>query len=320
MNGHGPNDGHAQLVELKLFLSMLAGPGGRFLELRYRHRDGDRFSRGFCPSASIHWLARRVLWLGPRADVYVGCAPRSRRAGTRDAVDRAWALWADCDGPDSVAALEVFQPQPSVVVASGSGPNRHAYWTLERPVTADQVERANARLANALGADRACADAGRILRAPHTYSHKHDPPAPVVPLRLDVERRLALDEVVGLLPDPPGREVVRGRVVARYPRDRSGLETITPAVYVERLLGVRVPRDRKVRCPFHEDRTPSLHVYESADAGWACYSTKCVRPNGRPRGGGIYDLAAPLYGLQTRGEQFRILREELERLFGISRG
>jgi len=67
------------------------------------------------------------------------------------------------------------------------------------------------------------------------------------------------------------------------------LLAISPEEYVRRLLGVDVPRDRKVRCPFHEDRHASLHVYETAERGWYCFGA-CRR------GGTIYDLAAPLYG------------------------
>ena len=148
-------------------------------------------------------LAGRALRLGRRTDVYVGCAPRTRRHGGRDAVARAFVLWADCDGDDAVDALERFEPQPSVVIASGSGRNCHAYWPLTEPLAAGEIERGNRRLAHALGADPASADAARILRVPATYSHKHEPPVPVEALRLDVDRRMPAADVVGGLADPP---------------------------------------------------------------------------------------------------------------------
>ena len=88
------------------------------------------------------------------------------------------------------------------------------------------------------------------------------------------------------------------------------LLAIAPEVYVARLLGVEVPRRRKVRCPFHADRTASLHVYETAARGWYCFG-HCRR------GGTIYDLAAPPYGYGSRGEDFLRLRSELRRLFGL---
>jgi hypothetical protein len=85
--------------------------------------------------------------------------------------------------------------------------------------------------------------------------------------------------------------------------------SIPPDVYVNRLLGVEVPRHRKIRCPFHPDRHASLHVYTTAERGW-CFG-RCRR------GGTIYDLAAPLHGYDVRGEDFLRLRAELRRLFGL---
>ena len=82
------------------------------------------------------------------------------------------------------------------------------------------------------------------------------------------------------------------------------LLAIAPDVYVRRLLGVEVPRHRKVPCPFHEDRHASLHVYDTAERGWYCFGA-CRR------GGTIYDLAAPLCGYTARGEDFLRLRAEL---------
>ena len=217
-------------------------------------------------------------------------------------------LWVDCDGDEAVEALEHFDPQPSIVIASGTGSNCHAYWPLTEPLAADEVERANRRLAHALGADAASADAARILRVPGTYSHKHQPPVPVDALRLDVDRRLAVADVIGALPDPP--QARRATPLPDSHRGDDPLLTIAPDVYVRRLLGVEVPRHRKVRCPFHPDRHASLHVYETAERGWYCFG-RCRR------GGTIYDLAAPLYGYTARGDDFLRLRAELRRLFGL---
>jgi DNA primase len=38
---------------------------------------------------------------------------------------------------------------------------------------------------------------------------------------------------------------------------------------IERMTGQRIEK-HKINCPFHEDRTPSLHVYD--DGGWKCFS------------------------------------------------
>jgi hypothetical protein len=91
------------------------------------------------------------------------------------------------------------------------------------------------------------------------------------------------------------------------------LLAIEPAVYVARLLGVEIPRDRKVPCPFHRDEHPSLHVYDSPARGWFCFG-RCRR------GGTVYDLAAPLYGYEPRGHGFVRLRRELLRLFDVEDG
>jgi hypothetical protein len=217
-------------------------------------------------------------------------------------------LWADCDGEHAVAALANFEPAPSIVIASGTGSNCHAYWPLTEPLAAEEIERANRRLAHVLGADPASADAARILRVPSTLSHKHAPPTPVEAIRLDAKPRVSALDVVGSLPDPPAPS--RATVPPAEHRRDDPLLAIAPDVYVRRLLGVEVPRHRKVPCPFHEDRHASLHVYETAERGWYCF--------GRCRHGGtIYDLAAPLYGYHARGEDFLRLRAELGRLFAL---
>jgi hypothetical protein len=292
------------------FLAALAATagGGELLELRYRLDDGQRMGRVFDRPDRLRALATRAIALGRRTDVYVGCAPRTRRHGGRDAVERAFVLWADCDGEQAVTALSEFEPMPAIVVASGTGSNCHAYWPLTEPLPRDEVEAANRRLAHALGADPASADAARILRVPGTLSHKHDPPTPVDALRLDPDRRLEAGDVVGGLADPPAPARAPFTPAPVQVRGDDALLAIAPEVYVRRLLGVEVPRHRKVRCPFHEDRHASLHVYESAERGWYCFGA-CRR------GGTIYDLAAPLFGYAVRGEDFLRLRAELRRLF-----
>lgn len=294
------------------FLSVLAGHAsstGQLLELRYRLEDGQRMGQVFDRPSRARGLATRAIALGRRTDVYVGCAPRTRRHGGRDAVSHAHVLWADCDGPAAVDAVRAFDPAPAIVIASGTGSNCHAYWPLTEPLAPDEVERGNRRLAHALGADPASADAARILRVPATFSHKHQPPTRVDALAFDTDHRVAAADVVGGLADAPGPRVpLAPSTTARDGDDP--LQSIAPDVYVRRLLGVQVPRHRKVSCPFHEDRHPSLHVYATPERGWYCYG-RCRR------GGTIYDLAAPLYGYATTGEQFLKLRTELRRLFGL---
>jgi hypothetical protein len=302
---HHPAGGHwAEVAELVEYLGALVGrePRGGLIEVRYREGDGmrQRFHRADRPELA----AELVLLLGQQHDVYVGCAPRRRRWGGRRAVERVWSLWVDCDGLEASERLAAFEPAPAIVVASGSAHSRHAYWPLAEPIEPRTAEEANSRLAHALGADPAATDAARILRPPHTWNFKHDRPAPVVLERLTDERQMAADVVRGL----PALQVTPGRGPKPGPALRRGdpLRAIEPAFYVEALTGQRVGRSRKVSCPFHEDATPSLHVYETAEGGWFCFSCR--------RGTSVYDLAGPLWGLRTRGVEFLELRRRLVEL------
>lgn len=93
-------------------------------------------------------------------------------------------------------------------------------------------------------------------------------------------------------PAPPGERGDDADFLRRRP----------PAEYVRLLAGLKVPGrwGWKIHCPFpdHDDRSPSLHVYETAKRGWYCY--------GCGRGGGIYEFAACLAGLPLplRGSAF----------------
>lgn len=85
------------------------------------------------------------------------------------------------------------------------------------------------------------------------------------------------------------------------------LLTIEPAVYVEKLTPdhVIVPRSGMIRCPFpaHEDRNRSMKVYVEPERGVWCF--------GCQRGGSIYDFAAALWGYETRGDSFTLLRQQI---------
>jgi len=113
------------------------------------------------------------------------------------------------------------------------------------------------------------------------------------------------DEIVSGLRDPR-TSTTRGAEPGPALRHGDPLRAIEPAVYVKALTGQTVRRDRKVHCPFHEDETPSFHVYERPEGGWYCFSCR--------RGTSVYDLAGPLWGLSTRGRDFIELRGRLAAL------
>jgi CHC2 zinc finger len=91
------------------------------------------------------------------------------------------------------------------------------------------------------------------------------------------------------------------------PHRKRPLLQIEPTVYVRQLLGVPAGPGRKVHCPFHTDTRPSLHAYTTAERGWCCFSCG--------RGGSIYDLAAALWGMRTRGREFIELKRLLTEHF-----
>jgi hypothetical protein len=287
---------------MDVYLRVLAGRANRteFLEVRRRAVTGgmacdffpvdDREAIGVC-------LARHAR----QTDVYVGCAPRCRRAGTKDAVRRVWTLWAECDGAGSVDALQRFDPAPALIIGSGTGVNCHAYWPLTEPLSAPDAEVANLRVAVAVGADLGCFDASRILRPPGTWNHKHRPPARVATLRMDEARAFTAADVVRHAPTIDREHVDRRWRPQEARRHRDDpLLRIEPAIYVTDLLGRAPGRDHKTVCPFHRDLRPSLHVFRTPERGWCCFSCG--------RGGSIYDLAAALWGMTPRGREFIQLR------------
>ena len=258
--------------------------------------------RHFFSVADLDVVEQTIAHRATKTDIYVGVLPRRRRAGTRnDVVDRASVLWADCDSPKSVATLAEFVPQPSMIVASGSRANRHAYWLLGTPATLDVIEHANRTLATLLGADMSSTDAARILRPP-SLNHKHRLPRAVRLIACDPTVCTSVEDVVGTI-----SQATRDDQPTTQRAIDDPLLRVPARTYVETLAGLRVPRGGKIRCPFHDDSTPSLHVYDDPGRGWYCFGCR--------RGGSVYDFAANLWSTGTRGDDFVALRDALCLLF-----
>jgi len=272
-----------------------------FAELRWRLRDG-RMGREFVALGDRRRLAAMIGARGRSTDLYVGVCPRVRQEGGRDAVDRGHVLWVDLDDEAAIAALERFSPPPSLVVASGGG-GRHAYWSLLEPLAPDWLERANKRLALALDADPRATDAARILRPPSTTSWKSGSPVPVELEHVDCNAVYEARAIVEGLPDPPAPRRRERPPAARIASD-DPLLGIPASVWAEALVGLEVGRDGKLACPFHNDRTPSLAVYDDPARGWYCF--------GCEQGGDIYTFAGLLWGLERRGGDFHEIRRRLE--------
>jgi hypothetical protein len=304
----------AAFRELLRYLLVVHGRAGRggLIEVRYRDpaRQG-RWRQRFVGAARPGCAARAILALGRVTDTYVGVAARQRRGGGKDAIDEVHVVWVDLDGVPLVDVDTLAVP-PGIVVRSGSAGHRHLYWPLSEPVTIARAELANRRLAAYLGGDvGAVCNVAAVLRAPGTSSFKRAEPVGVTLERLRTERH-ELDEIVAGLP-PHGGVDARPAGRMRHP----GADAVDPLLHVQpahfaELLVGRVPgRDRKICCSFHEDRTPSLHLYETGEQGWYCF--------GCGRGGDIYDFAGALWGLKTRGRDYLELRRRLsEQLLPLS--
>jgi CHC2-type zinc finger protein/DNA primase RepB-like protein len=298
---------------LEAYLNCLYGaePRGAYVELRGK-RPGGGMDQTFIEVGEVERIATVIRRVGAKTDLYVGVCPRSRREGTRAAVENAHVLWVDADTPESIEALRAFRPRPSLVIGSGHG--LHAYWSLVEPIGPDEVEQANRKLAHRLRADARATDAARILRPPGTFNFKGQRPLAVKLRHVEVEVFTAA-ELTWDLPDPPDARSGPARREPRPLPQADGVDdallSIAPAVYVEALTDQAVGRDGKIVCPFHDDRTPSCHVYDDPERGWYCF--------GCGKGGTIYDFAAELWKLDTRGEDFKLLRRRIsERLLNTA--
>ena len=288
---------------LARYLALLAGrePAGGLLEIRYRHPDeNQRMQQHWHPTAHPAAAAREILKLAEHTDVYIGVAPRRHRHGGRAAIQRAWMLWADLDHPDPDELATRLPVTPGVIIRSGSPGHRHLYWPLTQPLSVPEIEHANRILATALHADTgAVLNAATILRPPGTRNFKHAQPTAVTLERFEPRAHTAAQILDGL----PATTRTPQRTTPRRGAAFDPLLAIEPARYVHLLTGLQVPRSRKVSCPFHPDRTPSLHVYPEPNRGWACF--------GCGRGGTIYDLASALWSIPSSGRGFIELRERL---------
>lgn len=308
-------DAIPQAVALDFQLAMVAGVEREgYFEVR---AIGAHPIQRFVPLEDRAGAAEEILELDQRANTYVAAAPRRRRSGGADAVERGYALWADLDGPEALERLAAFSPRPTLVLASGSPGCAHAWWQITAtPLAPRELERANRRLAHALGGDMRATDAARILRPCGTRNHKHSPPTPVQVVELEPERSYRAEEIVGDLGDPPEPERAPRPASAVRGSRHDPLKAIPACEYVELLAGVVAPRDDvKICCPLpgHQDRIPSFHVGGPDPAAWHCFGACDV-------GGGVYELAGHLWGASVplRGDDFRAVRELLLERFGMA--
>lgn len=298
---------------LDAYLRTIAGraPGPRLLEIRFRLSHGD-MGRVFLAANNPLGAGRFIRRLAPQTDVYVGAALRTRAAGGRDAIEGSHLTFVEIDTVDALSKLAKFAHPPTMILTSGTPGHAHAYWTLPTPVAVTELERANRMLAHHLGGDLASTDAARILRPPATWNHKRSPPAPVELVDLDPTRRYVVTALTEGLVDPSGVSPGGPTEEPRSGRNKidRALLAISATEYAQRLVGCTLNRAGKIPCPFHEDRTPSLQLYE--DGTWYCYGA-CQT------GGSIYDFGSRLWGIGTKGASFLELRDRLAHELSLAR-
>lgn len=301
-----------------------SAPRDTFFDVRYRTDHG--FAQ-FFNDIDDPSTAETITQLGETTDVYIGVGAREQHRGRREDVAPTAMVWADCDTPESIQALQEVSPPPTMIVKSGTGENAHAYWALTEPVSHDTLEETNRAIADTLGADRKSTDAARILRPPGTSNHKHDPSQPVQ-LTEHTQNRYDPQEIIQALPEPAPPEPATQTPEHKPPthgtrhsshtsRSQDPLHSIAPADYVHQLTGQESRADGKTYCPFHPDEDPSLHVYPTPEQGWACYG--CPTPDGKTAGGDIYNFASKLWDIPTKGKDFLDLRDRLDDTFDIER-
>ena len=249
--------------------------------------------------------------------------PRTERVPGGKAVPGGALLWADVDTPGTLwraRALRQRLPVRLLVesggAADGREPRWHLYLAVSRWLAADELEAANARLAELLGGDRV-GDRGRLMRLPGTRNLKAGRPGRwcrVVGCDLHAPP-VDVDAVLGAPLAPP-----RPTATAR----RSPQRGATPE------LGGLAPRewfallepDRTISeygyacCPLHDDHIPSLKLYDAPQDGWYCWA--CAR------GGDLVEYAAWRWhgraGRELSASDFRALMARLDEQLGVRAG
>jgi hypothetical protein len=284
-----------------------------YFDVRWRIAMGG-MGRRFIPARETAAAAGLISGLAYDTDVYVGIALREGGVhGGRAAIGGSHLLYVECDHEHIERSLAGFPHLPTMEVASGTGRHVHLYWSLRARVTNLELEDANRRLALRLGCDHGSVDVARLLRPPGTFNYKGDERFPVSLIAYRAHARYTLAQLITGLPKPISVGARESRP-ARQQRPRTTLDrelrTIPTSDYVLVLAGREPNGVGKVLCPFHNDRDPSLQVYD----GGSFYCFGCRK------GGTIYDFAAHLWfsGEPTsalRGRRFIEVRERLMALF-----
>jgi hypothetical protein len=197
--------------------AMLSAEDGTYHEVRFRYTGDDdvdqRNVRMFIPVGEARRFVRMIDQ--PDEDCSVALVPRKPPLpeGMRPAewVGKSTVLWARLDNNRQMNVMRNFNPVPTVVVRHGASVHRLAIWWLSTPLNVVQLERANRRIAHALGAKKKFADATQHVFVPGTVLRNAAPGRKAVAVHVEYESggRYTLGQVVGHLPDAPDPDAWR---------------------------------------------------------------------------------------------------------------
>jgi hypothetical protein len=263
--------------------------------------------------AALQALARTTRIDG--RECWCSVLPRTERVAGGSTVSGGALLWADVDTPGTLwraRALRERLPIRLLVESGGAADPREARWHLylavSRWLAADELEAANARLAQLLGGDPV-GDRGRLMRLPGTLNLKSGRPGRwcrVVACDLHTPA-LDVEAVVEAPPEPAPRPSPRSPQAARCEEVRA-LDTLAPRQWFALLEPDRPISDYGyAQCPLHDDHIPSLKLYDAPRDGWYCWA--CAR------GGDVIAYAAwRWHGRPSRDLDAAAFRDLMTRL------
>jgi hypothetical protein len=176
-------------------------------------------------------------------------------------------------------------PATPEVMSGGGGGGRHLYFRAPRGLASTNIDGLEIKAA------------GEAVTAPpsrHPVTRRFyvwHPAHPLVPSE------------IAPLPGWLAALVPAKRPKTQRQAGQDVLQQIPASEYLPALTGRAVGRDGKALCPFHEERTPSLHAYEDPARGFYCFGCRA--------GGSIIDFGARLYGIDPRGAGFLEIRRRL---------